>query len=375
MDLNFHYFAVKTIARDAGFGENDAQLIASYSQFIDDYDIWKNYMFLEVPDYAKSLATKYPWGYSFYTVTTGFTSLFDTARLSLPKYQREIVVPFHFIPVRKLKDIPNDAPRSEYRTAPADITGSFLIRHLLDGAKDQYLANPGRYELMRIGMLLHTFADTYAHQNFSGFHGWENFSYLVKVTDNFDHGKDITKDYNPDFYGGIYSVGHANVNHAPDDTFAEFEMSMAENENQSKKESYTLHFSRSNAQVFADAAKQIFRYLYACQGKPEPTEEEWNTLREKLVRGFALHSKEVAELETKWHEICPDYPYHYNIDELWKDNLISTGKQMSAQEVRQMNEGIGAEQKQMDALIYQTATEDFFRYNLIAKEIRDQIIE
>lgn len=39
MDLNFHYFAVKTIARDAGFCENDAQLIAAYSQFIDDYDI------------------------------------------------------------------------------------------------------------------------------------------------------------------------------------------------------------------------------------------------------------------------------------------------------------------------------------------------
>lgn len=228
---------------------------------------------------------------------------------------------------------------------------------------------------MRIGMLLHTFADTYAHQNFSGFHGWENFSYLVKVTDNFNHDKDITKDYNPDFYGGIYSVGHANVNHAPDDTFASFEMSMVENGNQSKKESYTLHLSRSNAQVFADAAKQIFRYLYACQGKTEPTEEEWNTLREKLVRGFALHSKEVAELETKWHEICPDYPYHYNIDELWKNNLISSGKQMSAQEVRQMNEGTGADQKQIDALIYQTATEDFFRYNLIAKEIRDQIIE
>lgn len=375
MDLNFHYFAVKTIARDAGFSEDDAQIIAEYSQFIDDYNVWDNYCFLEVPDYAKSLAKKKLWWYKFYTVTTGFTTLPDTGRLTFKKYQREIVVPFHFIPIRKLKEIPDNAPHSEYRTAPADITGDFLIRRLLDGAKEKYMTHPGRYELMRIGMLLHTFADTYAHQNFSGFHGWENFSYLVKVTDNFDQGKDITKDYDPDFYAGIYSVGHANVNHAPDDTFAEFEMSMAENENQRKKADYTLHFSRSNAQVFADAAKQIFRYLYACQGRPEPTEEEWNVLREKLVRGFALHSKKTEELERKWHEICPDYQYHYNIDELWKNNLISSGKRMSAQEIQQMNGENGAEEKQIDAVIYKTATEDFFRYNLIAKEIRDQIIE
>lgn len=375
MDLNFHYFAVKTIALNAGFCEDDAQIIAEYSQFIDDYDIWKNYIFSEVPDYAKSLATECLFGYSFYTVTTGFTSLFDTIRLTLERYQREIVVPFHFIPVKKLKEIPDDAPRSEYRTAPADITGNFLIRHLLDDAKGKYMANSGRYELMRIGMLLHIFADTYAHQNFSGFRGWENFSYLVKVTDNFDNSKDITADYNPDFYEGIYSIGHANVNHAPDDTFAVFEMSMAENENQSKSEDYTLHFSRSNAQVFADAAKQIFRYLYACQGKSEPTEEEWNTLREQLVKGFALHSKEVAVLEEKWHEICPNYRYHYDKNELWENNLISSGKQLSTQDIQQMNMKIGTEEKLLDAWLYKTATEDFFRYNLIAKEIRDQIIE
>ena len=40
----------------------------------------------------------------------------------------------------------------------------------------------------------------------------------------------------------------------------------------------------------------------------------------------------------------------------------------------QMNAETGAGEKQIDAVIYQTATEDFFQYNLIAKEMRDQII-
>lgn len=374
MDLNFHYFSVKTIARDAGFCEEDAQIIAAYSQFIDDYDIWENYFFLEVPDYAKSLATRYANMYSFYTVTTGFTSLFDNIRLSLEKYQKEIVVPFHFIPTKKLKEIRKDAPRSEYRTAPADITGEFLIRHLLDDAKEKYFANPGKYELMRIGMLLHTFADTYAHQNFSGFHGWENFSYLEKVTDNFDGDKDITNSYSPDLYEKIYSVGHANVNHAPDDTFAYFKMSMAEEESQKKKEDYTLYFSRSNAQVFADAARQIFRYLYECQGKPEPTEEEWNILREKLIKGFAFHSKNVEELEELWHTICPEYQYHYRKEELWEKNLIYSGRKMTPGQIEEAKQANSTDGREGNALIYKTAKEDFFRYNLIAKEIRDQII-
>lgn len=79
----------------------------------------------------------------------------------------------------------------------------------------------------------------------------------------------------------------------------------------------------------------------------------------------------------QWNEICLDYQYHYNIDELWKDNLISSGNRMFAQEIQQiqkMNAETGAGEKQIDAVIYQTATEDFFQYNLIAKEIRDQII-
>ena len=204
MDINFHYFAVKTIALFAGFTNDDAQIIAAYSQFVDDYDVWRNYSFEEVPDYAMSLVKKKSGNrYIFYSVTTGFTSLTDTARLSISKYQREIVVPFHFIPVKPLKDFDPGCSRSEYRTAPADITGSFLIKELLDEARNKYRENAGKYELMRIGILLHIFADTYAHQNFSGFWGWENFSYLKRVTDNFQDDKDITKDYSPDFYKEI----------------------------------------------------------------------------------------------------------------------------------------------------------------------------
>lgn len=35
MDINFHYYAVKTLAIHAGFDEECAQIIARYSQFVD----------------------------------------------------------------------------------------------------------------------------------------------------------------------------------------------------------------------------------------------------------------------------------------------------------------------------------------------------
>ena len=38
MDISFHYFAVKTVAFAAGFSEAEAQRIAEFSQFIDDFN-------------------------------------------------------------------------------------------------------------------------------------------------------------------------------------------------------------------------------------------------------------------------------------------------------------------------------------------------
>ena len=297
--------------------------------------------------------------------------------MSISKYQREIVVPFHFIPIKPLKEFSSDCSRSEYRTAPADIKGSFLIKDLLDDARNKYRENAGKYELMRIGILLHIFADTYAHQNFSGFWGWENFSYLKRVTDNFQGDQDITKNYKPEFYKGICAVGHAEVGHAPDDTYASFEMSMAENERQKSKNSYALQFNRSNTQVFADAAKQIFTYLYLCCQNKEPVEEQWNKLREVLVQGFAFKDKDENALARAW---CGIYNglYRYDKKELWDNKLVMDGN--STPDLRNLSTSL---QANGDLLNYddisvikcKTADEDFFRYNLIAKEIRDKIIE
>ena len=135
MDINFHYFAIKTIAIEAGFDPDEAQLIASYSQFVDDYSIWGNYKFKRVPEYAMELATNKGDYYKFYTVTTGFESLADMTRLKFEKYQRDIVVPFHFIPYKNINQIDEKVEgREAYRTTPADHTGDNLMDCLMKSA-------------------------------------------------------------------------------------------------------------------------------------------------------------------------------------------------------------------------------------------------
>ena len=84
MDINFHYFAVKTIARFAGFSENEAQRIAGYSQFVDDYNPFLNYTFETIPDFMlgeTALVSKSDGGYTLKTIQTGFPQTIDYAPL------------------------------------------------------------------------------------------------------------------------------------------------------------------------------------------------------------------------------------------------------------------------------------------------------
>lgn len=377
MNINFHYFAVKTLCRVAGMSENDAQLIANYSQFVDDYSVWENYKFLEVPGYAMHLVLNDKPPYEFYTVTTGFTNFIDDARLVIEKYQKEIAVPFHFIPKERLRNFPSRSEAKEYRTVAANLNNNDLICQLLYDAKSRYINSHGKYDLMRIGLLLHIFADTYAHQLFSGFHKWVNFSYLTKVIDH-RGAKDITSEYNPDFFHVLPSIGHANVNTAPDDPYVTWKMKMASNCNERYKEDYTLLYERNNPKVFFQSTCwEILRFICQCLGKPMVDEKTWMDLDNRLVNALVTSEDNVEKLEARWHMYFPEYQYSYNKESLWQDALIPIGENGNdeIQSDNQMPNPGEVPTEKVFGKTYKTATDDFFHYNVIAKEIRDVIID
>ncbi|MDR0933863.1 MAG: hypothetical protein LBM56_02070, partial [Burkholderiaceae bacterium] len=167
MDINFHYFAIKSLAVYAGFSPEDAQTVAEYSQFVDDYNRTGTVQFEEIPEFARHLAKKNGTSWHLYCVTTGFSNFMDMAGLIRPSHQRHICIPFHFSPPQPL-----NAPVADdtlWRTEPETLQKPTLLRGLLEQAESRYRQNPAaRENLIGLAILLHIFADTYAHQQFSG---------------------------------------------------------------------------------------------------------------------------------------------------------------------------------------------------------------
>ncbi len=378
MDINFHYFAVKTIAVHAGFDDTDAQIIAAYSQFVDDFTMINNCYFRKgVPSYAEHLVQEGLLYNTFVTITTGFDNWLEMARLVIWKYQRQVCVPFHFIPTCKVSsNLSEGNDTSDYKTHAATLKSGFLINSLLDNAKKQCAdadtqgAEAKKVALMRVGMLLHIFADTYAHDTFSGFRGWENYGYIQSVSRVYDR-KDITGNYNRDVVAEAPAIGHANVSHAPDDTFAYINIKRANSKNETDKSKYSRSQSRSNHSHFMAAAKEIYKYLLGLMSI-EYDEGKWEALCAILSDGFYLEAKDVIKLSEGWHQICSNITYSYNKAD-YGDKLLHGffGEEPAAEADTTDSENV---QALPGLLFYDYADDDFFRYNVLAKEIRDAVI-
>jgi hypothetical protein len=357
MDINFHYYAVKAIAARAGFPENEAQLIASYSQFVDDFDDSGAIALENVPVWARHLAYQSGGVWWFKIVTTGFNSWFDMASLILESNQKWIVMPFHFFPRAPLNTLQN---RVNWRVAPVSITADSLLRDMLVAAGDDLLhgaAADRPANLLRIGLLLHIFADTYAHQKFSGFRGWENNSYLTNVTNNVTDA-DVTSSYSPNTYWAMPSVGHTNVGHAPDDSNVRFTMKFCLNSN----DRYSLTYTRSNTEVYCDAGREIMRYLRGCLGLPEISAADWAAFTVPLSAGFRTAAKDVPTLNAHWLAQFPGVAFNYNSAPM--KQAERGGRELDG-EARLLAEAQG-----IAPLLSATKSDMWFHYNVFADNIR-----
>ena len=170
MNTEFHYYLTGIIARAAGFDEDEAKVIAESSEYVDENDIS-----LAIEDRASGEA------YRNYISQT----------MNIFKPQREImrIYPvFHFVPGDPLHE---GARRTDGKmhllttTPDSEIAGRLL---------DEAFKASDENRLYRIGIATHTYADTWAHQNFVG---W------------YDYFNNMGLDPKPD-------IGHANAEHHPD---------------------------------------------------------------------------------------------------------------------------------------------------------------
>ena len=386
MDIAFHYFAVKALAVRAGFDEDDAQLIAEYSQMVDDFDFYQAWICKNAPNYVKQP------GFDIISsivgipivnpVQTGFLAdghiiNIDYFLLATGRFQRLTCAPFHFIYNDR-----DQIGRKNYRVYPAVDNDLSLIWEMMDSARSDYLAAkhglPGgiygnnrrfkRKALMKIGLLLHIFADTTAHQLFSGFDDGVNDVDLVFVKNNAT-GADETEKYKNlilDFikkFPFVPKIGHMFVEHVPDLTHLTFGMRYKES---GKKVDYT----RSNTAEFIMRCEQIIRYLFSCTENEMMPDDEWMEFSEGLSRCFMAdistcsnEKSMVKVLRKVWEN---EFGGFFYIDpQQIKDDYILETEPLTNDEMMQLQE-IPEEYR---SGVKASFSEDFYLLNVCAEEV------
>lgn len=231
MNVEFHYYAIYALALEAGFDDRTAYVMASSSQ--------------EVDASTTPLSFDAPRGAVELPPTQNYV-FWDEAVM------RDAYLPFHFVPgdPAEAAKSRNDGAANPYAvTANGESAKELLVAALKD--KDPYL----------IGVALHPFADTWAHQNFCG---------LLDRLNDLD-GQRSALDLPP--------AGHLQALSKPDDPHGVWE------------DARLVPAQRRvvNVERFAAAARKIYRYMRVYLGKP-----------------FADDELVVARLESVWAKPSKD---------------------------------------------------------------------
>ena len=174
MDIEFHYYMTYLIAARAGFAPDEAAIIATASQEVDDNHI------------AILVSEGTPQAY--------VSAVSQTMNILAPHQDLRIYPIFHFIP--GVPDAPTarrkDGQTSAWMTTP----NSPLAQAMLDTALTSG-------SLHRIGASSHAYADTWAHQNFIG---------KDDPLNEMPHPESLFAELKQK----VLKIGHALANHDPD---------------------------------------------------------------------------------------------------------------------------------------------------------------
>ncbi len=233
MQLDFHYYAIGILARGAGFNPSDALVIATASQYVDDATESER-----IPIQLNGVTLH------FDPVLTSYKKL-ELLKSTEWSAQKRVWIPFHFLPPHPFD--PDNNLAYSFITQPGSEFARFLI--------EQAAAEPiQRYKrrLCRLGIALHTFADTWSHQDFSGRRSpGENNVEGIHIYDRSDRSwrrlpiENIVFDILP-------KIGHAQAGYFPDLVYQRWKFSLVPSPGE---------INRDNPRIFLEAAHNIYTLL------------------------------------------------------------------------------------------------------------------
>ena len=214
MNVEFHYYSTAFLAVKAGFSLEDATTIAFAGQYVDHH--------------VRACEIVTPKGRVWSGATQNF-SFWDQATVD------EVLAPFHFFPAGREAGTLPPSVRVDGKQSVWDVRphSSPAKRLLVEALKTR--------NLYRIGLALHTYSDTWAHQNFTA----------------------RDEDWNRlDTNNRLPSPGHAQAGWQPDLWLAQW------------NDPRLTQPDIVNTVRFADCARKVYRYLCTYRGKDFKQDEE-----------------------------------------------------------------------------------------------------
>lgn len=199
MDIDFHFGTVYVLSRWAGFSGEDAKIIATSSQFVDDN-------LTDLPIDLDNATLSYP-------LKDGNTyELRLSGHRIWQKLDEEgnhhVWIPFHFLPGLE--------GASENEKLICKRNSALANEIINDMIQNKYKS----YGLYRLGISLHVYADTWAHQEFSGRTGPENEATDLVVIDPIPDLATRLEDEGLEVLAERKLLGHARAIHWPDRPYA-----------------------------------------------------------------------------------------------------------------------------------------------------------
>ncbi|WP_413175372.1 DUF6765 family protein [Anabaena azotica] len=239
MQIDFHHGVTYVVARLAGFEHEDASIVAYCAQYVDDA--------------INSGLIKFDNGAMFTRISSAHKMLDYRNFQELANYQ--VWIPFHFLPGnggKKAGEDPEGKFIEKLICRPNSDVAQQMVRECIQRRESAY-------SLHRLGITMHVYVDTWAHQGFAGVnHRVNEAKKLLDENDQPDRNlMDRLKNY---FVSEALPLGHGAVLSHPDRPFLRWGYINGRGEK----------ISRNNPKDFLDAAdnmcKAMQRYL---KGDPD----------------------------------------------------------------------------------------------------------
>jgi len=294
MNKSFHYYCIRVLAEKAGFSADDAQTIAYASQYTDDSSEHGKMRITNIPD-----TYEYPrWNRSqgtFDPICTAHSGkgwlakVWKWAKFYLKTdVQRRILMVYHFLPGDGMAEEKRDNFHfiTEKNSELSNLVVDEALGSIRQSNDDTYL-----HAIIKVGIALHTYADTWSHNGFSGRHSsLENDIKKIRIKKGSNY-----KSVNPLESIVSYAapdVGHAEGSTIPDVSNIDWDAKYA------NKRGGPGH---DNSQEFIDAAREIYERLTSIFKQPN---ESWDNISERVGRCLKENGG--------WENIFPDIEFRYS---------------------------------------------------------------